>query len=240
MISSKGKLYLLPTLIGGELATDVIPQDVIDKTIKLRHFAVENIKTARRYLRKLDRTFPIDESTFFILNKKTEKNKLEAMIQPILEGHSLGILSEAGCPGIADPGANLVGVAHENGIHVHPLVGPSSILLALIASGFNGQKFTFHGYLPKERKDRIKTLKEFEFDALKTGHTHIFMDTPFRNMNVLHDLLNELSDSSFLSIACNLTCFDERAETKTVIDWRENAYDIAKKPTIFSIGKIQD
>lgn len=235
----KGTIYMLPTLLGGESATDVIPAEVIQKTVELRCFIVENIKTARRYLRKLDREFPIDDSTFFILNKKTDASEFRKFIQPAIKGENIGILSEAGCPGVADPGAGIVSVAHANGIHVKPLVGPSSILLALMGSGFSGQEFAFHGYLPKDRKDRIRRLRDFEADTRRTGMTHLFMDTPFRNMNVLEDLLNELNDATVLSIASNITMGDENIQTMTVVDWREKAYDLSKKPTIFSIGKIQ-
>lgn len=230
---------MLPTLLGGETATDVIPADVIAKTVELRCFIVENIKTARRYLRKLDREFPIDDSTFFILNKKTDPAEYRRFINPALKGEDIGIMSEAGCPGIADPGAGVVGTAHSKGIPVKPMVGPSSILLALMGSGFSGQEFAFHGYLPKDRKDRIRQLRDFEADTRRTGMTHLFMDTPFRNMNVLEDLLNELNDATVLSIASNITMPDEKIHSMPVIDWRENAYDLSKKPTIFSIGKVQ-
>ncbi|XOV67312.1 MAG: SAM-dependent methyltransferase [Fluviicola sp.] len=236
---SKGKIYMLPTLLGGESATDVIPAEVIRQTIELRCFIVENIKSARRYLRKLDREFPIDDSTFFILNKKTDPSEYRKFIQPALKGENIGILSEAGCPGVADPGAGIVATAHANGIHVKPLVGPSSILLALMGSGFSGQEFAFHGYLPKDRKDRIRRLRDFEADTRRTGMTHLFMDTPFRNMNVLDDLLNELNDATMLCIASNITMSDENIQTMSVLHWREKAYDLSKKPTIFAVGRIQ-
>ncbi|MCR9173904.1 MAG: SAM-dependent methyltransferase [bacterium] len=235
----KGTIYMLPTMLGGEHAADVIPAEVIQKTIELRCFIVENIKTARRYLRKLDREFPIDDSTFFILNKKTDPAQFQKFLQPAMKGEDMGIMSEAGCPGVADPGAGVVTVAHSLGIHVKPLVGPSSILLALIGSGFSGQEFAFHGYLPKDRKERIRKLRDFEADTRRTGTTNLFMDTPFRNMNVLEDLLNELNDATMLSIASNITMGDENIQTMSVLDWREKAYDLSKKPTIFSIGKVQ-
>jgi 16S rRNA (cytidine1402-2'-O)-methyltransferase len=157
-------------------------------------------------------------------------------LMPLLNGENMAIISEAGCPGIADPGANLVDYAHQSNIKIRPLVGPSSILLALMASGFNGQVFTFHGYLPKERKDRIRKLKDFEFSTIQSGHTHLFMDTPFRNMHVLDDLLNELGDNTQICIANQITGQNERIETRTVLDWRENAFDLGKTPTIFAIG----
>lgn len=230
---------MLPTLLGSETASPVIPADVMTQTIQLRHFIVENIKTARRYLRKLDREFPIDDSTFFILNKKTDPSEFKKFLQPALKGEHIGVLSEAGCPGVADPGANIVAMAHTLGVPVQPLVGPSSILLALMGSGFSGQQFAFHGYLPKDRKDRIRKLRDYEADTRRTGMTHLFMDTPFRNMNVLEDLLNELNDATQLCIASNLTMHDENIRTMSCVDWRENAYDLSKKPTIFGIGRLQ-
>ena len=232
-----GKLYMIPTTLGGEQINDVIPESVQQLISDLRHFVVEDIKTARRYLRRVDRNFPIDDSVFFELNKRTELKDLNKYLKPAKEGHSIGVISEAGCPGIADPGAELVALAHDTGIRVAPLVGPSSILLALMGSGFSGQEFTFHGYLPKERKERIRRLKDFEADTRRTGHTHIFMDTPFRNMNVLDDLLNELADTTLLCIASNITLPDESVWTMNVENWREKAYDLSKKPAMFLIGK---
>lgn len=235
----KGTIYMIPTTLGGETVNDIIPEEVRMKTTELRYFIVENIKSARRYLRKLDREFPIDDSTFFILNKKTNSAEISTFLRPAFEGHSIGVLSEAGCPGVADPGASIVSIAHSQGIRIKPFVGPSSILLALMGSGFSGQEFTFHGYLPKDRKDRINVLKRFESDTRRTGFTHLFMDTPFRNMNVLDDLLNELTDQTMLCIASNLTLPSEDIRTMSVADWRQKAYDLSKKPTIFAIGVNQ-
>ena len=235
---SHGKLYLVPTTLGGESTKDIIPADVIELIRGLRFFAVEDIKSARRYLRKLDREFPIDDSVFFTLKNNTAPEDLNKMLVPIREGNNVGIISEAGCPGIADPGANLVSLAHQQGLRVGPLVGPSSILLALIGSGFNGQEFTFHGYLPRDRKERIRNLREFEISARKTRMTHIFMDTPFRNMHILEDMLNELMDETYICIASDLTIHDESVRTMRVKDWRENAYDLSKIPTMFLIGRL--
>ncbi len=234
----KGKMFLIPNTLGGESTSDILPKDVMEKASQLRFFAVEEIKSARRLLRKIDREFPIDDSTFFILNKKTPTDDLMRMLRVVKDGNDLGIISEAGCPGIADPGANLVSLAHENEIQVCPMVGPSSILLALIASGFNGQEFAFHGYLPRERKDRMKKIKDFEGSARRTGMTHIFMDTPFRNMHVLDDLLNGLADDTALCIASGITLLNENIKTMKVVDWREHAYDLSKIPTLFLIGKM--
>lgn len=236
---AKGKLYLIPSTLGGETISDIIPEDVRTTVIALRYFVVEDIKAARRYLRKLDREFPIDESKFFILNKKTNTADIHTYLEPVFSGNDLGVLSDAGCPGVADPGAAIVGLAHQHQVDVHPFVGPSSILLALMGSGFSGQQFTFHGYLPKERKERIRVLKNIEADSRRTGQTHLFMDTPFRNMNVLDDLLNELGDATMLCIASNITLHNEYIRTFSIRDWRDHAYDLNKKPTIFAIGQIQ-
>lgn len=235
----KGKVYLIPNTLGGETISTIIPSDVSSIVTTIRHFAVEEIKSARRLLRKMDRTFPIDESIFYELNKKTEANSLYQLISILKSGNDIGIISEAGCPGIADPGADLIALAHSEGIEVMPLVGPSSILLSLIGSGFSGQTFTFHGYLPKDRKERIRKLKDFEADTRRSGYTHIFMDTPFRNMNVLDDLLNELADNTMICIASNLTMHDQQIKTMSVKSWRENAYDLSKIPVMFLIGRSQ-
>ncbi len=231
-----GKLYLIPNTLGGETLQDIIPADVIKQTIGLRIFAVEELKSARRLLRKMDREFPIDECTFYALGKHAGVDDLPKILYALRNGNDVGILSEAGCAGIADPGAEVVAMAHQNDIPVEAMVGPSSILLALISSGFSGQNFTFHGYLPKERKDRVRRLKDMEGDSRRTGSTHIFMDTPFRNMHVLDDLLNELADPTLVCIASGLTLLERSVKTMSVKDWRENAYDLAKIPTLFLIG----
>lgn len=235
----EGKIYLIPNTLGGESVHDIIPQEVSKIAISLRFFAVEEIRSARRLLRKIDRSFPVDETQFIELNKRSGDDSIDQLLSILRKGLDIGVISEAGCPGIADPGANLVSAAHEEEIEVIPFVGPSSILLALIASGFSGQQFSFHGYLPKERKERVRKLKDFEGDSRRSGSTHIFMDTPFRNMSVLEDLLNELSDTTHLCIASNLTLQDESIRTLSVKAWREHAYDLSRKPAIFLIGKRQ-
>lgn len=234
-----GKIYMIPNTLGGESTKDIIPQEVAELAVSLRAFAVEDVKSARRLLRKIDREFPIDTCEFFFLNKRTPIEDLHKMLKVISDGKDLGVISDAGCPGIADPGAELVALAQQRNIQVVPLVGPSSILLALMGSGFSGQTFTFHGYLPKERKDRIRKLKDFEGDARRNGYTHIFMDTPFRNMNVLDDLLNELADTTMICIASNLTLPDASIKTMSVKNWREHAYDLGKIPAMFLIGTSQ-
>lgn len=238
-MKNKGSIFLIPNTLGGETVIDIIPQGVIEKVCSMRYFAVEDIKSARRLLRKMDRSFPIDETNFFMLSKQTKEAELMDMLLILLRGEDLGIISEAGCPSIADPGAELVSIAQSQSIKIYPFVGPSSIFLALMASGFSGQKFTFHGYLPKDRKERIKQLRDFEMDMKRTGGTHIFMDTPFRNMNVLDDLLNELGDHTSLCIASNISLQSQSIQTKSIVEWREHAYDLNKIPVIFIIGKPQ-
>ena len=232
-----GTIYMAPITLGGEQINQVIPEEVQKIITSKRYFVVENIKTARRYLRKMDRDFPIDESIFYELNKRTEQSSVAGFLHAANEGNDIIVMSEAGCPGVADPGAELVALAHSKSLKVAPLTGPSSILLTIMGSGFSGQEFTFHGYLPKDRKERIQALKHWEADTFRSGHTHLFMDTPFRNMNVLEDLLNELDDQTLICIASNLTCADENIKTRTAKQWRKEAYDLAKKPTMFAIGE---
>ena len=235
-MSKAGTLYILPNTLGGESISDIIPNDVVEQAISLRHFVVENIKSARRVLRKMDREFPIDESMFIEMNKRSSERDTMRSLQWLIAGKDVGVISDAGCACVADPGAEIVSLAHSQKIAVIPFVGPSSILLALMGSGFSGQNFSFHGYLPKDRKDRIRTLKTYEFESRKKGYTQIFMDTPYRNMNVLEDLLNELADHTQLCIASNITLHNQRIRTMNVEDWRENAYDLSKSPCVFLIG----
>ena len=235
-MNKAGTLYILPNTLGGESISDIIPNDVVEQAVSLRHFVVENIKSARRVLRKMDREFPIDESMFIEMNKRSAERDTMKSLQWLIAGNNVGVISDAGCACVADPGAEIVSLAHSQKIAVIPFVGPSSILLALMGSGFSGQNFSFHGYLPKDRKDRIRTLKTYEFDSRKKGYTQIFMDTPYRNMNVLEDLLNELADHTQLCIASNITLHNQRIRTMSVEDWRENAYDLSKSPCVFLIG----
>lgn len=235
-MTKSGKLYLLPNTLGGESIQDIMPIDVIEQALSLRHFVVENTKSARRVLRKMDREFPIDECSFIEINKKSNKGNSTKSLLWLIEGKDVGLFSDAGCACVADPGSSVVAEAQSQNIQVVPLVGPSSILLALMASGFSGQRFVFHGYLPKDRKDRIRAIKFYEMDSRKKGYTQIFMDTPYRNMNVLDDLLNELGEHTQLCIASNITLPNQRLKTSSVLDWRTHAYDLSKSPCVFLIG----
>ncbi len=235
-MAKTGNLYIIPNTLGGESLEDIIPSEVTLKASGIRYFIVENLKSSRRLLRKMDRQFPIDESMFIEMNKRSTEQDTMKGLQWLMAGNDVGVISDAGCACVADPGADIVSLAHSQKIAVIPLVGPSSILLSLMGSGFSGQNFSFHGYLPKDRKDRIKTLKIYEFESRKKGYTQIFMDTPYRNMNVLEDLLNELADHTQICIASNITLHNQRIRTMSVEDWRENAYDLSKSPCVFLIG----
>lgn len=231
-------LYLIPsTLAEKETVNAVIPNDVQHIIKSLDYFLVENVKTARRFLKAVDQSIVIDDLTFEILDKKTSEDDALQMILPLLEGKKAGVISEAGCPGIADPGALAVEMCHQNNIPVVPLVGPSSILLALMASGMNGQGFTFHGYLPIDKRDRAQKIKELDRLAVQTGSSQIFMETPYRNNQLLDDIIKNCAKYSKLCIASNITSSEEYIKTKAIIDWKSTKVDLNKKPTIFVLGK---
>lgn len=229
---SKGSVYLIPIpLVQDRAIEDHIPKEVFDVVQLIDVFLVENIKTTRRYLRKIDREYPIDDKVFHVVNKRTSEEEISKLLGQAKE-KNIGVMSEAGCPGIADPGEVIVKLAHQLKLKVKPLVGPSSILLALIASGKNGQEFTFNGYLPKDRSDRVKKIKQLETLSRK-GVTQIFMETPFRNNHLLEDLLIHLDTEAALCIASNINGQNEIIKTKLVKDWRNHPPDLNKKPTIF-------
>ncbi len=230
------KLFLIPCTIGSAPEL-VIPASVLPVVNEINHYVVENVRSARRFLSSIKIQTPIDELTFYELNKHTDPSEIPSFIKPALEGHNMGLISEAGLPAVADPGAKIVALAHLKGIKVKPLTGPSSIMLALMSSGFNGQNFTFLGYIPKERGQRIKFLKEAETLAVKKGISQIFMDTPFRNNNVLDDCLANLSPKTFLHISADITLDSESLETKTVAQWKHSKPNLKKRPAIFIIGR---
>lgn len=227
-----GKLYLLPNLLGETTVEGVIPGDVIDMIKNIRIFATENVKNTRRYLKKIEKTINIDELTFLDLNEHSDIKDIETYI-PYLKDNDVGIISEAGCPGIADPGAELVALAHRHGYQVVPLVGPSSILLALIASGCNGQNFSFNGYLPVNRAERVKALKNYEKQSSVENRTQIFIETPYRNLQLLEDIVSSLSPVTRLTVACDITTENEYIKTMQIKDWKHEKPDINKRPTIF-------
>lgn len=208
-----------------------IPVGVQKKMDEVEVFIVENIKTTRRYLRKVNSTYPIDDKEFFIIDKRTSHKELSEFVSKNRD-KVIGVMSEAGCPGIADPGADVVALAHKMKIEVFPLVGPSSILLALIASGKNGQNFTFNGYLPKERGERIKKLKNLE-RLSRSGITQVFMETPFRNNHLIEDLLIHCDNTLDLCVASNITLTNQKIRTKTIGDWKKSKPDYHKDFCIF-------
>ena len=228
---SKGKLYLLPITMGEYNMEMTIPNGVQSIMDEVQVFIVENIKTTRRYLRKVNPTYPIDEKEFFVIDKRTSHKELSEFVSKNRD-LVIGVMSEAGCPGIADPGADVVALAHKMKITVIPLVGPSSILLALIASGKNGQNFTFNGYLPKERGERIKKLKDLE-RLSRSGITQIFMETPFRNNHLIEDLLIHCDNNIDLCIASNITLSNQKIRTITIADWKKDKPDYHKDFCIF-------
>jgi 16S rRNA (cytidine1402-2'-O)-methyltransferase len=233
----KGQLYLIPTVLAPGTNSQVLTPQIREVIMHTDHFFVENIRTARRFIGELQTGKPIDDIQFYELNKDTVVNDVRKHFALFKEGKSAGILSEAGCPGIADPGALAVKLAHEQGIKVVPLVGPSSILLALMASGFSGQSFVFHGYLPIDKTERAMAIRQMEKEALKKNQTQIFMETPFRNNQLLEDLLTHCQPATLLCIACNITAPDEFIRTLPAKDWKDHKPDLHKKPTIFLLYK---
>lgn len=227
-----GKLFLLPNTLGETEIAGVIPSEVIVLIKSLRVFASENPKNTRRYLKKIDKSIDVDALTFLELNEHSERKDVEACL-PYLEREDVGIISEAGCPGIADPGAELVALAHQHNYRVVPLVGPSSILLALIASGLNGQNFSFNGYLPVKANERTRALKNYERQSAQENRTQIFIETPYRNQKLYEEMLQTLNPKTFLSIACDITTENEYIKTLRIQDWKKQKPDINKRPAIF-------
>lgn len=230
-------LYLIPVLLGETSIEKVIPSYNTGIISELRFFIVENIRTARRFLKKCNPEIDIDELIFLELNKHTDKKDISGFLDPMKRGVSIGVMSEAGCPGVADPGADVVAIAQQKGYKVVPLVGPSSILMAVMASGFNGQSFAFHGYLPIDSNERINKLKQLETICYKEDQTQLFIETPYRNMKLAEDILEHCKPQTQLCIATNISCEDEQIITKSVKAWKGNLPDLNKKPTIFLIYK---
>ncbi|MBN2485362.1 MAG: SAM-dependent methyltransferase [Bacteroidales bacterium] len=228
----KGSLYLIPSVIGETTTDRVIPNDIIYIINTIKVYIVENERTARRQLIKMGIKTPIDELTFYVLDKHTNRNVIHTYLTPCENGH-IGLLSEAGVPAVADPGGEIVALAHEKGIRVIPLVGPSSILLSLMASGMNGQSFVFHGYLPVKPNERAKKIKEIEHASHRLKQTQIFIEAPYRNNQMLSDLLTICSTNTRICVACNITQDDEYIKTFPVHIWKGKKTDFHKKPAIF-------
>ncbi len=227
---------MIPNTLGDSKIDLVIPGGVLEIIHDLDHFIVENIRTARRFLIRSGYQKPVDDIHFFELNKHTPEVEKSGFLYPCHNGISMGIISEAGVPGVADPGGEIVSLAHKQGVRVIPLTGPSSLLLALMASGLNGQSFCFHGYLPVNNPMRSKKIREIEHAALKYGQTQMFIETPYRNDRLLEDILKTCGQDTLLCIACDITLVTENIKTMKVGDWKKTRAGFHKRPCIFLLG----
>lgn len=238
-----GKLYLIPCTLSNPGETTVVPEDVLPQSIKraidfIDYYIVENEKTARRFIKSIHPDKKQPSLIISTLNKHTQVEEYLEMIKPMLNGSNMGLMSESGCPGVADPGAVIVKLAHEKGIQVIPLVGPSSILLAVMASGMNGQSFAFNGYLPIDKNEKKVSIKNLERLSFEKNQSQLFIETPYRNNKILEDILQALQPNTHLCIACDITLPTEFIKTKTVKEWQKNKVDLHNRPCIFIIHKM--
>ena len=230
-------LYLVPNVLAEGNWQSVLPAQVHGILTNTRYFIVENIRTARRFMKQVNREIVIDECTFFEINKRTRPQDLPHFLEPLKDGNDVAVISEAGCPGVADPGADVVRLAHEKGLRVIPIVGPPSILLALMASGMNGQDFAFRGYLPVKPQERTKAIAALEKTARNNRQTQIFIETPYRNNQLMADVLKCCGAATRFCIAANITGEKEFIQTKTVQKWKKKGTpDLHKQPVIFLLG----
>lgn len=232
---SKGKLYMIPCPIGDGAPDEVLSAQVIAQIHALDYFLVENLKTGRRFVSATKPPVPVREQTFEEFNKRTDPAEISKLLQPLKEGRNVGVISEAGCPGVADPGALLVGWAHLKGFEVIPLIGPSSFLLAIMASGLNGQSFAFHGYLPKDANELKKQIQFLEGISAKQNQTQLFMDTPYRTDALLKMLIENCKPTTMLCVAANLNTAKQKVVSKTVAKWQKNRASFGKAPAVFLI-----
>ncbi len=230
---NKGKLYLIPNIIADETQSSVIPPHVREALPSIQYFLAEDVRTARRYLSSLKIYSTIESLHFEVLNKETPESALSELMKPIKEGHDIGVISESGCPGVADPGALAVKYAHEHSIQVVPLVGPSSLLLALMASGLNGQQFAFQGYLPIDAKEAMQRIKDLERESKTKNQTQIFIETPYRNNSVFDHLLKNLQSETRLTVALDVTGKHELIRTLKVDQWKKQKENWPKTPAVF-------
>lgn len=237
MENKLGRLYLIPTTLGDNAPLEVLPMSVKKVIEDVNTFIVENEKTARRFIKKISSGKSQAALSMFHLNKFTDALELPEFLEPCLKGIDVGLLSEAGCPGVADPGADIVKLAHKNNIKVVPLVGPSSILMAMMSSGMNGQNFAFNGYLPIDKNERKKEIKRLERLSFERNQSQIFIETPYRNNKMIADLSNILESNTAVSVACDITLPTEFIKTQTANAWKKNKVDLHKRPTIFIIHK---
>ena len=235
-MGKEGVVYLIPTYLSEQNNPSFLAPMVLDIICNTEHYLVENQRTARRFISSLKLGLDISALDFQVLDKKTRYEELNSITAPLHEGKDLGVISEAGLPGLADPGNKVVAYAHQNGIKVIPLPGASAIQTALITSGFNGQAFTFHGYLPIERNQRSRKIKDMEKELKRTGFTQIFMETPFRNTQLLDDLLKHLDPQTLIHIAADIFGSKELTKTLHVTDWKRRKPELHKIPCVFCIG----
>ncbi|MFV0590218.1 MAG: SAM-dependent methyltransferase [Draconibacterium sp.] len=229
-------LYLVPNVLAEGDWQNVLPASVFPVLSNTRFFIVENVRTARRFMKLVNREIDIDVCTFYEINKRTDPKDMPRFLKPLEEGNDVAVISEAGCPGVADPGADVVRIAHQKGLKVVPIVGPSSILLALMASGLNGQDFAFRGYLPVKPNERSRELANLDKKVRSTRQTQLFIETPYRNNHLVDDILKSCSPSTLLCIAANVTGKNEFIQTKTVQQWKGKVPDLHKQPVIFLLG----
>ena len=231
-------LYLIPVTLGETEINQVLPAYNRDIIVGIKHFIVENIRSARRFLKKVEKSIDIDTLTFYELNRHTDRKFIGEYLDPLKKSEPVGIISEAGCPAIADPGADVVAIAQQRKYKVVPLVGPSSIIMSVMGSGFNGQSFAFNGYLPVEVPQLIKALKKLEQKVQNENQTQLFIETPYRNAKMIETILGALNPKTKLCIAAGITCAEEYIKTRTVAEWKkEKIPELAKIPAIFVIGK---
>lgn len=230
-------LYLIPVTLGDTAIERVLPSYNREIIAGISHFVVENIRSARRFLRRSNPDIVIDALTFYTLDEHTRLEEISAFLAPLRAGKPVGVISEAGCPAIADPGADLVAIAQREGLTVVPLVGPSSILMSLMASGFNGQSFAFNGYLPVEPAERTRRIKQLEQRAYAEDQTQIFIETPYRNHKMIEELVRTCRPTTRLCVACDISCETEEIHTRTMAQWKKAKYEIQKRPAIFLIYK---
>lgn len=231
-------LYLIPVTLGETSVEQVLPPYNHEVIMGIRHFVVENIRSARRFLRQTDKAFPIDDCTFFEMGKHADEKQFSQYLQPLREGKPVGVISEAGCPAVADPGADIVRIAQREGLRVVPLVGPNSMIMAVMSSGLGGQSFAFNGYLPVDASDRAKRLKALESRAWTEGQTQLFIETPYRNEKMFQALLSTLRPQTRLCIAAGITTADEYIRTLPISEWKKTKLpDLSKIPAIFLINK---
>ncbi len=234
----EGKLYLIPVNLGETDARTVLPHATLTVVCGLRRFIAENPKSARRFLKSAGYPRPLREAAIATLDEHTPRTEFSVLIAPLLEGEDCGLMSEAGCPAVADPGAEFIRLAHTHGVRVVPLIGPSAILLALMACGLNGQQFAFHGYLPVERAERARRLRELEEGAARTGSAQIFIETPYRNGAMLQTMLETCRGDTLLCIATDLTLPGESIATRAVAEWKTKPPDLDRRPTVFMIWRL--